>query len=40
MANRSTSQRKAIRRNAILLALLAVAFYGGFILAQYFRSHP
>jgi len=30
--------KRAVRRNAILLGLLAAAFYAAFVLAQYLRS--
>jgi len=30
--------KRVVRRNAILLALLAAAFYAAFVLAQYIRS--
>jgi len=35
---RDPQQRRKAVRNAIILALVAVAFYGGFIFVEYLRS--
>lgn len=32
-------RRKAVRRTAFVLALIALAFYVGFILLTYYRAH-
>lgn len=38
MDERTPEQRRGVRRTAILLGLVAVAFYLGFILMEYLRS--